>query len=146
MFKRIVVGLDGSEGSQQALSAAVELARGDGAMLVLAHVEERIIGKGGGPLHADEQEVQAAIHRQAEELSSQRLETEVQMADAGLGGPAHELEEIAEAHGADLIVVGDRGPLPRRGFAGRQCDAEIAAHCPPAGASGPQPRLRLSRA
>ena len=45
MFKTIVVGLDGSEGAERALPFAVELARRDNAKIVIAHIEERILGK-----------------------------------------------------------------------------------------------------
>src|SRR5581483_4382147 len=67
MFKTIVVAHDGSEGAKRALPFAVELAKRDGARIVIAHVEEDIVGKGGGPIHATEDEIQADIRRQAEE-------------------------------------------------------------------------------
>lgn len=109
MFKTIVVAVDGSEGSKQAVAQAVELSRRAEATLVLAHVDERTIGKGGGPIHADEDEIQASIRAQAEELSSQGITARVEVADVVLGGPAHAIEEIAAKTGADLIVAGTRG-------------------------------------
>ena len=42
---------------------AVELAKRDNGKLVIAHVEEDIIGKGGGPIQATEDEIQAEIRR-----------------------------------------------------------------------------------
>ena len=42
MFKRILVGLDGSPGSQQALRQALELARLTGASLTALSVEEKL--------------------------------------------------------------------------------------------------------
>lgn len=116
MFKTIVVGLDGSEGAERALPFAVELARRDNAKIVIAHVEERILGKGGGPLHADEEEVVANIRRQAEELAAEGIETRVETSDVMLGGPAHAIDEIANRVGADLIVVGTRGHSPVAGL------------------------------
>jgi nucleotide-binding universal stress UspA family protein len=65
MFKTIVLALDGSDGSRQAIPFALELAKHDNAKLVIAHVEEDIIGKGGGPIKATEDEIQAEIRRQA---------------------------------------------------------------------------------
>jgi nucleotide-binding universal stress UspA family protein len=109
MFKTIVLALDGSEGSARAMSFAVELAKRDGAKLVIAHAEERIVGKGGGDIHADEDQIQAEIRSRAEELSAQGVETSVEMADVMLGGPAHVIAEIADREQADLIVVGTRG-------------------------------------
>lgn len=116
MFKTIVVGLDGSEGAERALPFAVELARRDNAKVVIAHVEERILGKGGGPLHADEEEVVANVRRQAEELAAEGIETRVETSDVMLGGPAHAIDEIANRVGADLIVVGTRGHSPVAGL------------------------------
>ena len=116
MFKTIVVGVDGSEGAQNALSLAVELARRDDARIVIAHVEERIVGKGGGPLHANEDQIQADIRRRAEDLSADGLDTKVEMSDVMVGGPAHAIEEIADRAAADLIVVGTRGHSPVAGL------------------------------
>jgi nucleotide-binding universal stress UspA family protein len=108
MFKTIVLALDGSEGSKRTLPMAAELARHDGAKIVLAHVEERMIGKGAGPVHADEDQVQAEIRKQARELSADGIETSIQMRTTTFGGPGQQIEEIAEEVGADLIVTGTR--------------------------------------
>ena len=109
MFKTIVLALDGSEESRQALPLATELARQDGARIVIAHVEQDVVGKGGGPIPATEDEIQAEIRKQAEELSADGIETSVQMRNVMLGGPAHAIAEIADGANADLIVVGTRG-------------------------------------
>jgi nucleotide-binding universal stress UspA family protein len=116
MFNTIVLALDGSDGSRRAIPLAVELAQRDHAKLVVAHVEEDILGKGGGTIVANEDEVQAEIRRQAEELSAQGIETTVEMRSVILGGPAHAIEEIAAAADADLIVAGTRGHSPVAGL------------------------------
>ena len=116
MFKTIVLALDGSDGSRAAIPVATGLAQRDEAELVIAHVEDRILGKGGGPLHADEDEIKATIRKQAEDLEAQGIQTSVHMADVMLGGPAHAIEAIADDAGADLIVVGTRGHSPVAGL------------------------------
>jgi nucleotide-binding universal stress UspA family protein len=116
MFKTIVLALDGSDGSRRAIPVAVELAKRDNAKLVIAHVEQDIIGKGGGPIEATEDEIQAEVRRQAEELSAQGIETSVEMRSVMLGGPAHVIEEIADEANADLIVAGTRGHSPVAGL------------------------------
>jgi nucleotide-binding universal stress UspA family protein len=83
---------------------------------VIAHVEEDIIGKGGGPIHVNEDEIQAEIRKQADELSAQGIEASVKMSNVMLGGPAHRIEEIADGAGADLIVAGTRGHSPVAGL------------------------------
>jgi nucleotide-binding universal stress UspA family protein len=109
MFKTIVVAVDGSEGSKRAIPIATELAKRDEAKLVLAHIDERIVGKGGGDVHPDEDQIQADVTKLAEGLSSQGIETDVQMADVMVGGAAHPIAEIADRANADLIVAGTRG-------------------------------------
>ena len=109
MFKTIVLALDGSEDSQRAIPMAADLARQDGASIVVAHVEQDVAGKGGGPITATEDEVQGEVRKQAEQLSSDGIETTVEMRTIVLGGPAGPISEIAREAGADLIVVGTRG-------------------------------------
>jgi nucleotide-binding universal stress UspA family protein len=109
MFKTIVLALDGSEASRQAIPLAAELAKRDGAKIVVAHVEEDVVGKGGGPIHATEDEIQDEIRREAEELSQNGIQTSVEMRAVMLGGPAHPIAEIADEANADLIVAGTRG-------------------------------------
>jgi nucleotide-binding universal stress UspA family protein len=109
MFTKILVGMDGSDHARRALGFAVNLARQVEARLVLAHVDEEVVGRYGGPIHPTEEEVQAEIKRQAEELESQGIETTVAMRSVMLGGPARVIAESAGETGADLIVVGSRG-------------------------------------
>ena len=110
MFKTIVVGHDGSEAAAGSLSAATEIAKSDGAKLVVAHVDEHLVGKGAGmSVKADEEEVRAALERQVKELASGGLDAQLVAKEMMLGGPAHQIAEVAEETGADLIVVGNRG-------------------------------------
>jgi nucleotide-binding universal stress UspA family protein len=109
MFKTILVGLDGSPDSEAAIPVAAELAQRYDALLVLCHVEERIVGKGGPtPMRAVE-DIKAEIETKAKELSDQGLTTKVEWAASILGGPAQVLEHIADRMKAELIVVGRRG-------------------------------------
>jgi len=116
MFKTIVLALDGSDGSRQAIPVAVELAKRDGARIVIAHVEQDVIGKGGGPIIATEDEIQAEIREQAKKLSADGIETSVEMRNIMLGGPAHAIDEIADEAQADLVVMGTRGHSPVAGL------------------------------
>ena len=116
MFKTIVLALDSSDGSRRALALAAELAKRDGAKVVIAHVDQEIAGKGGGSIIANEDEVQAEIRRQAKELSDDGIETSVETRTIMLGGPAHAIDEIADEAGADLVVMGTRGESPVAGL------------------------------
>ena len=121
LFKTIVLALDGSEGSKRAIPVARELARLGGAKIVIAHIEERTIGKGGGPIHPDEEEIRAEIDKLAEELSSEGIETKVRAADVMVGGPAHVIASIADEtrrgpdrHGDPRTHSGERPTRGRR--------------------------------
>lgn len=116
MFKTITLALDGSEGARRAIPVAVELARQDKAKVVIAHVEQDLAGKGGAPLPVTEDQIQAEIRKQADELSADGIETVVEMRNVMLGGPAHAIEEIADEAGADLIILGTRGHAPVAGL------------------------------
>ena len=109
MFKTIVVAMDGSEGSKRAASMAAELAKAQGAKLVVAHVAEHSVGKGGGDLRADEDQLKEEIRGYAQELSSGGVEVDFEVRDEIVGGPAHAIAEVADQAGADLIVAGTRG-------------------------------------
>ena len=109
MFDRIVVGFDGSEVSERAVQTAIDLARREGAKLLLVHAEERIVGKGGGDVHVGEQEVKADLQRRTDELRESGLDASATLEDVMLGGPAHVIAAAAEREDADLIVVGTHG-------------------------------------
>ena len=80
MFKTIVVALDGSAGSRAALPIAAELAGREGARLIVAHVQEMVIGKGGGPVNLAEDEIQDEIRRAARTLEEVGRKVELQLA------------------------------------------------------------------
>ena len=109
MFNTVVLALDGSDGAKKAIPVAVELVRGQGAKLVLAHVTEYLAAKGGELPHPGEEEIRSEIEQEAEKLSKRGVETEVRFADSVLGGPAHAIVDIADRVGGDLIVTGTRG-------------------------------------
>ena len=100
-----------------ALQFAKGLAQADGARLVVVHVKEIMAGRGGGyPVKVDEDEVQAAIRKQVEDLKQEGLQAKLQLADVMAGGAAHVIAEIANEEGADLIVAGTRGYGPLSGL------------------------------
>jgi nucleotide-binding universal stress UspA family protein len=132
VFKTIVIGLDGSEGSKRAIPLAGELAARDGAKIVVAHVDEVVAARASGPIHApDEEQQRREIRQQADELARQGIETDVRMVNV-MEGPAHAIAEIARDADADLIVVGTRGRSRVTGLllgSGTQRLLHIA-HCP----------------
>jgi nucleotide-binding universal stress UspA family protein len=111
MYRRIVVGVDGSDGAQLALAAAIALAKVGKAELYLVSAEEL-------PRYADTiDEVngeQRAAQRFLRKVQKDALE---QASKAGLvahaelrpGHPGQLLPHYALEVGADLLVVGHSG-------------------------------------
>jgi len=133
MFKVIISATDGSSGAERALLFAKGLAQADGARLVVVHVKEIMAGRGGGyPVKVDEDQVQAAIRKQVEDLKQKGLQAKLQLADVMAGGAAHVIAEIANEEGADLIVAGTRGHGPLSGLMlGRVTQRLLhIVHCP----------------
>jgi nucleotide-binding universal stress UspA family protein len=112
MFTVIIWATDGSSQAERALPFAKDLAKANGARLVVVHVNET----GAGPVNVDEDQVQAALGKHVNDLKQEGLDARLQMAEVMAGGAAHVIAEIADKEGADLIVVGTRGHGPLSGL------------------------------
>ena len=88
MFKKILVAQDGSDGSARVLPLAVAMAEDSGAELVLAHVDEQTIGKGGGSLNALDGELQEQLKARATELTANGTAASFESRSTMVGGPA----------------------------------------------------------
>ena len=133
MFKVIVWATDGSSAAEQSLPYAKGLAQADGARLVVVHVDEFGVGRGGGySVNVDETEVQAAIRKQVEDLKREGFDVVLQASRVWMGGAAHVIAEIANQEGADLIIAGTRGHGPLSGLLLGSVTHRLVqiAHCP----------------
>ncbi|MCE5260917.1 MAG: universal stress protein [Euryarchaeota archaeon] len=114
-FKRILVGVDGSENALRAASFAAALAKGFGSEITLAHViapsdHDLLVGKA---TYADKDfKVGGERLKGAERLLEQ--EGVPFRSTVEFGHPAEQLLRLAEGH--DLIVVGTRGLSPFKGI------------------------------
>jgi nucleotide-binding universal stress UspA family protein len=112
---RIVVGMDGSPGAEQALAYAIRVARPGHAEVVAVAVMEPLppvyAGLGAYPMEYPSEADIAKLETQL------RREWCAPLAESGLrwrsmvrvGRPAVEIERIARDEHAELIVVGRRG-------------------------------------
>jgi nucleotide-binding universal stress UspA family protein len=119
VIKRIVLALDGSRESEQALPIAEELARALGAAITIVHVREMMLAPvvGGVPRRIDEAQLEATVRADAEALLTRGIDTELRIvASTYAGGPAHEIAEVAKEVDAGLIVAGVRGHGVIRGL------------------------------
>ena len=81
MFRTIVWATDGSESADRALPYAKALAEGDGHRLVVVHSEEILLGRGGGyPVQANEDELEAKIRGQVEQIRGEGIDASFTLA------------------------------------------------------------------
>jgi nucleotide-binding universal stress UspA family protein len=110
VYRRILVGYDGSEAGRKAFDAALELARRDAAELFVLSVARP-------PEIGDDVETEAVIensrrHHRAllAELRASAAKVDVKAHyEVAVGHPAEQIMHHADVHAAELIVVGDRG-------------------------------------
>jgi nucleotide-binding universal stress UspA family protein len=140
VYRRIVVGTDGSSTADRAVDVAGDLARLSGAELQLvtayrpvrAAVMAGVSASGGALVPAwlgDDERVAAeeVVRRARERLEGNDV---VVRSTARLGEPADALLAVAEELDADLLVVGNRGMSGvRRYLLGNVAD-RVAHHAP----------------
>lgn len=109
MFGTIVLAVDGSRPSDNAVDYAGRLAKESGGRIVAVHVKEIMAGRAAGPVHVDEEEILQKIRGQIQQLNDGGVKTELQVASTMTCGPAHAIAEAAAKESADVIVTGTRG-------------------------------------
>jgi nucleotide-binding universal stress UspA family protein len=138
LFKRIVVGTDGSETAAEAVRHAIELAKTSGAKLDIVSAFEPVsatrLREEQGELPGD---VQYAVGPR--EDVNVTLDTAVGRAKqegveaAGHpreGDPADAILDIAEENGADLVVVGNKGMTGAKRFLLGSVPNKVSHHAP----------------
>lgn len=109
MFHRILVGVDDSPGSEAMLDSVGRLAAATGGKVVLVHVKDLVpgrVGTGSESAESAEEVVEGAAARVLE--SGGTVDKQLVVAPS-IRGAAWEICQVAQAEGADLIVVGSRG-------------------------------------
>ncbi len=120
MFNKIVVGIDGSETSENALKAAFEMASKFGSELHLIHTPQPktvdfAMGAVAGyhtvttmPAPEEVEKAGIKILDSGKDIAKKHGQT-IHQTYLGAGDPASEITDCAEKCGADLIVTGRRG-------------------------------------
>lgn len=120
MYKHLVVAVDGSETSLNALAHATELATVNDARLTLVHVANPAEYMALAPEFLQHDSYEAAAVAQGNEVleaaeaaaRSKGVENIVKhllVANKGAREMAQELVDYADGHGADLLVLGTHG-------------------------------------
>ena len=107
----IVIGTDGSKGSEAALSEGLDLAKRLGAKVLVVAIAAHVSDVLGGSVYKDK--VSEHLNRARAALDVARPMAEEAGVEAEFevfeGDAAEEIAMIAESRDADLVVVGTRG-------------------------------------
>jgi nucleotide-binding universal stress UspA family protein len=138
LFKRIVVGTDGSETAAEAVRQATELAKTTGARLDLVSAYEPVpqdrlreeasevpgdVAHGVGP----REDVNATLDAAAGVARESGVEVDTYPRE---GDPADAILDVAEEQGADLIVVGNKGMTGAKRFLLGSVPNKVSHHAP----------------
>ena len=135
MIQSVLVGTDGSERAQCAVSAAVDVAKGqDATLLIVAAFRdedthwETISGSAAvavGNLSEAAEQVLMRSARHAEERGVKQVDWE-----ARGGHPADVILDIAAERSIDLIVVGNKGMTGAKRFLLGSVPNKVSHHAP----------------
>jgi nucleotide-binding universal stress UspA family protein len=107
MIKTVAVGTDGSDTAARAVSEAFELAERFGAHLVVLSAFDGRPGASSGGWRSNAAEQAERVLAGVEESAAERgIECRSAMEE---GDPGDVLVSLAERHGADILVVGNKG-------------------------------------
>jgi len=138
VFKRIVVGTDGSETAAQAVRQAIELARLSGAQLSIVSAYSPVSGR---RVQGEQSEAPADVQYEIGPREDVNLVLDAAAAEAkgaGIevtthpieGDPADAILNVAEETKADLIVVGNKGMTGARRYLLGSVPNNVSHHAP----------------
>ena len=109
MLKKILVAIDASDHSKRAVEVATELAERLDGEVVVFHVEEKTMGRGGVFGVETDADAHTLVDTVTKQLKDAGLSARGVIHPALHGHTAHAIVELADAEGVDLIVLGCRG-------------------------------------
>ncbi len=138
MFKKIVVGTDGSDTAKEAVRQAVDLAKNVGATVNVVSAYRPV---DAGRLRRERQEVPEDLKwmiNPREDVEALLREVTDEAKESGVsiegfareGEPADALIDVAEEEDADLIVVGNRGMTGASRFVLGSVPNKVSHHAP----------------
>jgi nucleotide-binding universal stress UspA family protein len=138
MFKKVVVGTDGSETATTAVRQAVELAKEVGATVEIVSAYEPVPAQRLRQERRETpEELQWAINPREDVEATLEAAAEIAR-EAGLpanthrrqGDPADAILDVAEEQGADLVVVGNKGMTGAKRFLLGSVPNKVSHHAP----------------
>jgi nucleotide-binding universal stress UspA family protein len=116
MFKHILVAIDGSEHSREALPAAIEIARRFDSEVFVLHVAEHDRGRAAVYSLESPAEATRLVADAVKLLKEAGVGAHGKLFDRAAGHVADAIAETAEDNAVDLIVMGTRGLSDAQGF------------------------------
>jgi nucleotide-binding universal stress UspA family protein len=138
VFKRIVVGTDGSDTAAGAVRQAIELAKLSGAELSVVSAYEPVPSR---RVQGEQRDAPADVHYEIGPREDVNLILDAAAADARKEGievqthpieadPADAILNVAEQTDADLIVVGNKGMTGARRYLLGSVPNNVSHHAP----------------
>jgi nucleotide-binding universal stress UspA family protein len=138
VFKRIVVGTDGSETAAEAVRQAIELAKATGATLDIVSAFEPVpqsrLREEAGEIPGDiayavgpREDVNGIVEAAAGTAKQGGVEAQTHVRE---GDPADAILDVAEEVKADLVAVGNKGMTGARRFLLGSVPNKISHHAP----------------
>ncbi|HEX6204178.1 MAG TPA: universal stress protein [Solirubrobacterales bacterium] len=138
MFKRIVVGTDGSETAAEAVHQAIDLAKLTGATLSLVSAYAPVSGRRVKAEQSEappdvqyeigpREDVNFVLDAAAAEAKKEGIEVQTHPVE---GDPADAILNVAEEVKADLIVVGNKGMTGARRYLLGSVPNNVSHHAP----------------
>jgi nucleotide-binding universal stress UspA family protein len=109
MFKHILVAVDGSTYSQQALNTAIEVSRKFGSDVFVLHVSEHDRGRASAYSLETPAEATRLVADAVKAVRDAGVSASGELRDMAPGHVAKAIVETASAKNIDLIVMGSRG-------------------------------------
>ncbi len=133
MYGKILVALDGSEASNKALRAALELGRLHAATLHALGVEERLphFAATVGEVQEAKQELDSFFGQVMEVARAAAAQRGVELTtEMRAGNAAHQIVEVAREGQFDLIALGAKGHSRIRDFLLGTTSDRVSHHAP----------------
>jgi nucleotide-binding universal stress UspA family protein len=109
VYEKLLLAVDGSEHSREAVAAATELARAFKSDVLVFHVREReFIGRGSYDVETTAQ-AQKAVDEAVRQVEGAGVKARGQLVNAEIGHVPKEILAAAKGFDAGLIVMGSRG-------------------------------------
>ncbi len=109
MFEHILLAIDGSDYSRNAIPAAIEVAKRFKADIHIVHVQEHSRGRAAAFPLIPKEEADRMVAEAVEAVRGAGVEAMGEVKHGFIGHVAEMIVEVAHQLGSDLIVMGSRG-------------------------------------